>query len=57
VLVAPVSSGLVFDAAVAPPLLLTVLLEALAKATPARPRERLERFETLAAEQRCFVAQ
>lgn len=56
-LVAPVSSGLVFDAAVAPPLLLTVLLEALAKATPARPRERLERFETLAAEQRCFVAQ
>ena len=55
VLVAPVSSDLVFDAAVGPLQLLTVLLEALADATPARTRERLERFETLAAAQRYFV--
>ncbi|HWE59973.1 MAG TPA: MurR/RpiR family transcriptional regulator [Solirubrobacteraceae bacterium] len=57
VLVAPVSSDLVFDAAVAPLQLLTVLLEALADATPSLTRERLERFETLAAEQRYFVEQ
>ncbi|HWD69546.1 MAG TPA: MurR/RpiR family transcriptional regulator [Solirubrobacteraceae bacterium] len=57
VLVAPVSSDLVFDAAVAPLQLLTVLLEALADATPTRTRRRLERFETLAAEQRYFVEQ
>lgn len=55
VLVAPVSSDLVFDAAVAPLQLLTVLLEALADATPTRTRKRLERFETLATEQRYFV--
>lgn len=55
VLVAPVSSDLVFDAAVAPLQLLTVLLEALADATPERTRRRLERFETLAAEQSYFV--
>lgn len=55
VLVAPVSSDLVFDAAVAPLQLLTVLLEALADATPSRTRKRLERFETLALEQRYFV--
>ncbi len=55
VLVAPVSSDLVFDAAVAPLQLLAVLLEALADATPARTRKRLERFETLAAEHRYFV--
>ena len=55
VLVAPVSSDLVFDAAVAPLQLLTVLLEALADATPSRTRKRLERFETLAGEQRYFV--
>jgi DNA-binding MurR/RpiR family transcriptional regulator len=57
VLPAPVSSDLVFDSGVAPLLLLTVLLEALADATPSRTRERLERFETLAAEQRYFVGQ
>jgi DNA-binding MurR/RpiR family transcriptional regulator len=55
VLVAPVSSDLVFDAAVAPLQLLTVLLEALADATPGRTRERLERFETRAAEHGYFV--
>jgi DNA-binding MurR/RpiR family transcriptional regulator len=55
VLPAPVSSDLVFDSGVAPMLLLTVLLEALADATPSRSRERLERFETLATEQRYFV--
>lgn len=55
VLAAPVSSDLVFDAAVGPLQLLTVLLEALADATPTRTRKRLERFETLAAEQRYFV--
>jgi DNA-binding MurR/RpiR family transcriptional regulator len=57
VLVAPVSSDLVFDAAVAPMQLLTVLLEALADATPRRTRRRLEHFETLATEQRYFVEQ
>jgi DNA-binding MurR/RpiR family transcriptional regulator len=55
VLLAPVSSDLVFDSGVAPMQLLTVLLEALADATPSRTRRRLERFETLAAEQRYFV--
>ena len=55
VLAAPVGSDLVFDAAVAPLQLLTVLLEALADVTPARTRERLERFETLATEQRYFI--
>ena len=54
-LAAPVSSDLVFDAAIAPLQLLTVLLEALADAAPSRSRERLERFETLAAEQKYFV--
>lgn len=55
VLSAPVSSDLVFDAAVAPLQLLTVLLEALADAAPGRTRERLERFETLAADQGYFI--
>ena len=54
-LVAPVSSDLVFDAAVAPLQLLTVLLEALADATPTRTRRRLEHFETLADEQGYFL--
>lgn len=57
VLVAPVNSDLVFDAAVGPLQLLTVLLEALADATPSRTRKRLERFETLAAQHRYFVEQ
>lgn len=55
VLVAPVSSDLVFDAAVAPLQLLTVLLEALADATPSRTRKRLERFEALATEHGYFA--
>ena len=55
VLAAPVSSDLVFDAAVAPLQLLTILLEALADARPTRTRERLERFETLAVEHRYFA--
>lgn len=55
VLAAPVSSDLVFDAAVAPLQLLTVLLEALADVAPTRTRARLERFEALASEQRYFV--
>jgi DNA-binding MurR/RpiR family transcriptional regulator len=55
VLAAPVGSDLVFDAAVAPLQLMTVLLEALADASPARTRARLERFETLASEQRYFI--
>ncbi|MDA8069734.1 MAG: MurR/RpiR family transcriptional regulator [Actinomycetota bacterium] len=45
---APVSSDLVFDAAVAPLQLVTVLLEVLADARPARTRERLERFDAWA---------
>lgn len=55
VLVAPVSSELVFDAAVAPLQLLTVLLEALADANPSRTRAMLERFEARAAEQDYFL--
>lgn len=55
VLAAPVGSDLVFDAAVAPLQLVIVLLEALADATPSRTRERLDRFETLAAQERYFV--
>ena len=54
-LAAPVSSDLVFDSGVAPLQLLTVLLEALADATPGRSRARLEHFETLATEHRYFV--
>jgi DNA-binding MurR/RpiR family transcriptional regulator len=55
VLTAPVSSDLVFDAAAAPLLLLAVLLEAMADAVPSRTRERLERFETLAAAEQYFL--
>ena len=54
-LAAPVSSELVFDAAVAPLALLAVLLEALADALPERTRERLERFDALADERDYFV--
>ena len=52
---APVSSDLVFDAAVAPLQLVAVLLEALADAHPARTRERLERFEQRSAAHDYFL--
>lgn len=52
---APVSRDLVFDAAVAPLQLLTVLLEALADARPARTRERLERFDAWADAHDYFI--
>jgi DNA-binding MurR/RpiR family transcriptional regulator len=54
-LAAPVSSELVFDAAVAPLMLLAVLLEALADAIPERTRERLERFDAMADEREYFL--
>jgi DNA-binding MurR/RpiR family transcriptional regulator len=54
VLAAPANTELVFDAAVVPTQILSVLLEALADAFPSKARERLERFERRAAEEDYF---
>ncbi|MGC9221591.1 MAG: MurR/RpiR family transcriptional regulator [Solirubrobacteraceae bacterium] len=51
---APANTELVFDSALAPSQLLSVLLEALADVFPERSRQRLEMWERLALEQGYF---
>jgi DNA-binding MurR/RpiR family transcriptional regulator len=55
VLAAPANTELVFDAAVVPTQILSVMLEALADAFPGRTRERLDQFERRAAEEDYFL--
>jgi DNA-binding MurR/RpiR family transcriptional regulator len=55
VLPAPVNSELIFDAAVGPAQMLTVLLEGLADSASARSQSRLESLETLAVAERFFL--
>ena len=55
VLGAPANTELVFDAAVVPTQILSVLLEALADVSPSRTRKRLEQFERRAAENDYFM--
>jgi DNA-binding MurR/RpiR family transcriptional regulator len=55
VLPAPVNSELIFDAAVGPAQMLTVLLEGLADSASARSQSRLESLEALAVSERFFL--
>lgn len=55
VLAAPANTELVFDAAVVPTQILSVMLEALADAFPGRTRELLDRFERRATDEDYFL--